>query len=109
HVTLKFCKVTKMLAREKCPKHKLYTKIYRKRPAGSKGTTADSKYALDFNPADEKNKCSKHTQEWYDRRQKILEKRKKQQEAATATTQAGTKPTTPTTPAGKKRVPAKRH
>ena len=98
HVTLKFCKVTNKLARERCPKHKLYTKIYRKRPAGSTGTTADSKYALNFNPADEKNKCPKHTDAWYEKRQKILQKRKQQQEAATAT-QPGTAPTVPTPPA----------
>ena len=101
HVTLKFCKVTNKLARERCPKHKLYTKIYRKRPAGSTGTTADSKYALNFNPADEKNKCPKHTDAWYEKRQKILEKRKKQQKAATAT-QPGTPPTVPTPPAPNK-------
>ena len=107
HVILKFCKVTKKLARERCPKKKLYTKIFRRRPAGSRGTTADSKYALNFNPADEKNKCPKHTEEWYIKRQKKLEEKRKLQEASTAI-QPGTAPTQPIPPI-KKTTPKKKH
>ncbi len=90
HITLKYCKDSKKPAQTHCPKEGLYTRIFRKRPAGSKGTTADTKYCVNFDLNNEKNKCDKHTDKWY-------EEEKKKQEAATATNPDGT-PATP--PAG---------
>ncbi len=94
HITVKFCGVTKKPVRAHCPKKKIYTKVYRKRPAGSKGITADTKYCLGYDANNDKNKCDKHTDEWFKKRQEKLEEKRKQEEAATATNADGTKATT---------------
>ncbi len=96
HVKLTLCKLSNKVAGKYCAKKHHYTKIYRKRPKGSKGTTDDSAYALTFDPSKDKNKCNVHTEAWYKKVLEILRKRKEAAEAATATNADGT-PTNPTT------------
>ena len=91
HVTVTLCSSSGGLAGKYCPKEGQYTKVYRKRPSGSKGTTADSPYL-----APSRSACSKHTEKWYKaeqekiKRQKLIEKQLKE----TGTTSADLAPTT---------------
>ncbi len=97
HVKLTLCKVSKKIAGKYCAKKHHYTRIYRKRPKDSKGTTDDSAYALSFDPSNPKNKCNVHTEAWFKKVLEILRKRKIAQQKAgkPATTAAPKGNTTP--------------
>ena len=106
HISLTLCKRTNQVAQKHCPKKYLYTKIYRKRPSGSKGTTADSQYCAPFDPST--YLCKIHTDDWYKKWKAKKEEEKKLQEASTATDANGntiTAPTTQTQPAATGQTP----
>ena len=59
HTAVTICKASGLPATEYCPEETTETKIYIKRPDGSKGTTADTKYEMPKDFADKR--CNIHT------------------------------------------------
>ena len=91
HIAVTFCSKSKRIAGKYCPKKTQSTKVFRIRPKGSTGTTADTPYTVYF---DLKNyACDVHTKEWYEHKLML----KKEKELEKLFPGGGTTPTNPVT------------